>query len=291
MIKGLRTIAARRSLTDHPGCTAPTPATTLQRALASDRIPMYECKTSVKGSFILPVVVDGCCGILALRATVQDGAWAWPSQTGRKGKNSMLRKLILSTAVAGVASALGGAAPAFAQDVGIFGDGPSRICNTVIELLGPVGPEDRVRWARAPEPDLRLPRAGGPAQVAVIEPAAPPPEPLPDSGVVYFDFDRAELNPSAELTPSPRSSPTSRIASSAASPSAGMPTPPVRQGLQHASSRSGARTRSRPKLIKAGIPVPTIVTTEAFGETELAVETPDGTPAQPNRRATIDFQR
>jgi outer membrane protein OmpA-like peptidoglycan-associated protein len=44
------------------------------------------------------------------------------------------------------------------------------------------------------------------------------------------------------------------------------------------------------ELIKSGIPA-RIVTTEAFGETELAVQTPDGTPAQPNRRATIDFQR
>ncbi len=49
----------------------------------------------------------------------------------------MLRKLILSTAVAGVASALGGAAPGLAQDVGVFGEGPDRICNTVIELVRP----------------------------------------------------------------------------------------------------------------------------------------------------------
>ena len=34
----------------------------------------------------------------------------------------------------------------------------------------------------------------------MIEPAAPPPEPLPESGRVYFDFDRAELTPDAEST-------------------------------------------------------------------------------------------
>ena len=43
-------------------------------------------------------------------------------------------------------------------------------------------------------------------------------------------------------------------------------------------------------LVKAGIPA-RIVTTEAFGETDLAVPTPDNTPDQANRRATIDFQR
>ncbi|MGH6919494.1 MAG: hypothetical protein ACREJ0_17520, partial [Geminicoccaceae bacterium] len=34
-----RTMAARPSSTDHPGCTAATPATTLKPALASDSIP------------------------------------------------------------------------------------------------------------------------------------------------------------------------------------------------------------------------------------------------------------
>ncbi len=44
------------------------------------------------------------------------------------------------------------------------------------------------------------------------------------------------------------------------------------------------------ELVTAGIPAQ-IVTTEAFGETELAVATPDNTPKQANRRATIDFAR
>ncbi len=44
------------------------------------------------------------------------------------------------------------------------------------------------------------------------------------------------------------------------------------------------------QLTKEGIPSH-IITTEAFGETNLAVETPPNTPLQANRRATIDFQR
>ncbi len=44
------------------------------------------------------------------------------------------------------------------------------------------------------------------------------------------------------------------------------------------------------ELVKSGIPAH-IVTTEAFGETDLAVQTPDNTPDQANRRATIDFKR
>ena len=70
----------------------------------------------------------------------------------------MLRKLILSTAVAGVASALGGAAPGLAQDVGVFGEGPDRICNTVIDSSGKpvvetVRPQTRcARAAPSPAP-------------------------------------------------------------------------------------------------------------------------------------------
>jgi outer membrane protein OmpA-like peptidoglycan-associated protein len=41
-------------------------------------------------------------------------------------------------------------------------------------------------------------------------------------------------------------------------------------------------------LIKAGIPAQ-IITTEAFGETDLAVATPDNTPYQANRRVVVDF--
>jgi outer membrane protein OmpA-like peptidoglycan-associated protein len=43
-------------------------------------------------------------------------------------------------------------------------------------------------------------------------------------------------------------------------------------------------------LIKAGIPA-RIVTTKAWGETDLAVPTPDNTPDQANRRVIMDFSR
>ena len=106
----------------------------------------------------------------------------------------MLRKFILSTAVAGVASALGGAAPGFAQDVGVFGEGPNRLCNTVIDSAGnPVldsGGEDAVRQNRTfvcPEEEV---------MAAVVEPAAPPA--LPDDGEVYFELDESDLTPDAQ---------------------------------------------------------------------------------------------
>jgi outer membrane protein OmpA-like peptidoglycan-associated protein len=44
------------------------------------------------------------------------------------------------------------------------------------------------------------------------------------------------------------------------------------------------------ELIRAGIPA-RIVATEAFGQTDLAVETADEVPLAANRRAVIDFQR
>src|SRR5919106_1222287 len=43
------------------------------------------------------------------------------------------------------------------------------------------------------------------------------------------------------------------------------------------------------ELARAGIPAQ-IITTEAYGETQLAVPTPDGTPEQANRRVVVDFQ-
>jgi hypothetical protein len=56
--------------------------------------------------------------------------------TGSKAKNSILHKLMLTTAVAGVAFAIGGTAPVWAQDVGVFGTGTDRLCNTVIDSAG-----------------------------------------------------------------------------------------------------------------------------------------------------------
>ena len=43
------------------------------------------------------------------------------------------------------------------------------------------------------------------------------------------------------------------------------------------------------ELVQAGIPAEIIIT-EAFGETDLAVPTPDNTPDQANRRVVIDFE-
>jgi outer membrane protein OmpA-like peptidoglycan-associated protein len=41
-------------------------------------------------------------------------------------------------------------------------------------------------------------------------------------------------------------------------------------------------------LVKAGIPSQ-IITTKAWGETDLAVQTPPDTPLQANRRVVVDY--
>jgi outer membrane protein OmpA-like peptidoglycan-associated protein len=126
------------------------------------------------------------------------------------------------------------------------------------------------------------------AEVAVIEPAAPPAEPLPERGVVYFDFDRAELNPSGENTMQSiitdiQDRELGGITVAGHTDTAGPPDYNMQLSQRRANTVAA-------ELIKSGIPA-RIVTTEAFGETDLAVQTPDNTPAQPNRRATVDFRR
>ncbi|MCE3250685.1 MAG: hypothetical protein K0R41_4510 [Geminicoccaceae bacterium] len=201
----------------------------------------------------------------------------------------MFRQVFTCSAALALAAAVVDAQPSAAQDaeVGVFGTGPDRICNTLLTKTGDPVMEmsgDEAVYTKhtydCPEQVV--------AQVAVIEPAAPPPEPLPDSGVVFFDFDRAELNPSAESTLTEiitdiKDRELGGITVGGHADTAGPPDYNMQLSQRRANTVAA-------ELIKAGIPA-TIVTTEAFGETDLAVETPDGTPAQPNRRATIDFQR
>jgi len=209
----------------------------------------------------------------------------------RKGINSMLRQVITGSAAVGLmAAVVGSSLPSAAQDAEfvMFGTGPDRLCNVLItkERL-PVmetDGEDAVLTNHTydcPEPEQV-------AQVAVIEPAAPPPEPLPESGLVYFDFDRAELTAEAETTLNDiiadiQDRELGGITVAGHADTAG----PADYNMQLSERRAN---NVAAELTRAGIPA-TIITTEAFGETQLAVETPDNTPAQPNRRATIDFER
>jgi outer membrane protein OmpA-like peptidoglycan-associated protein len=202
----------------------------------------------------------------------------------------MFRQVITCSAAVGLVTAVvGGSQPSAAQDaeVVMFGAGPDRVCNVLMTNEGlPVlekEDEDAVftnHTYDCPEEVV--------AEVAEIEPAAPPPEPLPESGVVYFEFDRAELTPDAEGTLNDiiadiQGRDLGGITVGGHADTAGPPDYNMQLSERRANNVAAELTR-------AGIPA-TIVTTEAFGETDLAVQTPDNTPAQPNRRATIDFER
>ena len=118
----------------------------------------------------------------------------------------MFRLTSTSAAVAVAILAAGGSQPVLAHEnteAAMFGAGPDRVCHVLSDKRGePVMEKsaDEPVYTKftedCPEPEVV-------AEVAVIEPAAPPAEPLPERGVVYFDFARAELNPSGENTMGP----------------------------------------------------------------------------------------
>jgi outer membrane protein OmpA-like peptidoglycan-associated protein len=195
-----------------------------------------------------------------------------------------------SAAVAVLALSVGGSQPSLAQGemFGMYGSGPNRVCsvlvdtadNTVFEKGNPDNPVLTNHTYDCPEAMAQ--------PVAQIAPAAPPPEPLPASGVVYFAFDKADLTPSAESTLNSiigdiKDRDLGGITVGGHTDTAGPPDYNMQLSQRRANTVAA-------ELVKAGIPA-RIVTTEAFGETDLAVQTPDNTPDQANRRATIDFKR
>lgn len=129
-----------------------------------------------------------------------------------------------------------------------------------------------------------------PTVAAVAEPPAPqpaaPPPPLPERGVVFFPFDVADLTPDAQQT-------IDTIASDIRDRELGGITV-----LGHTDTAGPAEYNQMlseeraenvaAELIRQGIPA-TIIEAEGRGENEPAVDTPDNTPLQANRRATIDF--
>lgn len=202
----------------------------------------------------------------------------------------MLRKLILSTAVAGVASALGGAAPAFAQDVGIFGEGTSRICNTVIDSSGKSvlktasdGPVRQNQTFDCPEEMM----------AAVVEPAAPPP--LPDDGEVYFDLNKADLTPAAQAAINDmifdikdRELEGIKVVGHTDTSCPPGDTEAACEAFNQALSERRAETVGQ-SLVQQGVPVG-LITTEGVGMNDLAVPTPMRTVNEQNRRAQIQFE-
>jgi outer membrane protein OmpA-like peptidoglycan-associated protein len=104
--------------------------------------------------------------------------------------------------------------------------------------------------------------------------------------VLYFDFDKDNLRPDAQAALDDiifdiKDRQLGGIISNGHTDTAGPP--PYNMALSQRRADTVATG-----LIKAGIPAQ-IITTEAFGETDLAVPTPDNTPYQANRRVVVDF--
>jgi outer membrane protein OmpA-like peptidoglycan-associated protein len=196
-----------------------------------------------------------------------------------------------SAAVAALVVTVGGARPSLAQQeatYGVVGSGSNRVCSVLVDS------SDDPVW-RQNDPNLPVHTLGTydcpeamVQPVAQVAPAAPPAAPLPAQGVVYFDFDKANLNPSAESTLNSiitdiKGRDLGGITVSGHTDTAGPPNYNMQLSQRRANTVAA-------ELVKSGIPA-RIVTTKAFGETNLAVQTPDNTPFQANRRTTIDFQR
>jgi outer membrane protein OmpA-like peptidoglycan-associated protein len=168
---------------------------------------------------------------------------------------------------------------------GTFGSGSNRLCSVLVDVTDK--PVLRIT-GDAPVNTLHTYDCPEVVPVAQVAPAAPPPPaPLPAQGVIYFDFDKANLNPTAEKTLNSiiadiKGRELGGITVSGFTDTAG----PADYNMKLSQRRANTVAAD---LVKAGIPA-SIITTEAFGQTHLAVETPDNTPKQANRRATIDFK-
>jgi outer membrane protein OmpA-like peptidoglycan-associated protein len=203
----------------------------------------------------------------------------------------MLRKLILSTAVAGVASALGGVAPALAQDVGVFGEGPNRICNVVIDSAG--NPVLETEGSSAVRQNGTFDCPDEDVLAAVVEPAAPPP--LPDDGEVFFELDKYNLTADAQAAidamifdiKDRELGGINVVGHTDTSCPPGSSQEACAAYNQTLSERRAETVGQA--LVQQGIPVG-LITTTGVGMNDLAVETPPRTVNQANRRAQIQVE-
>jgi outer membrane protein OmpA-like peptidoglycan-associated protein len=198
----------------------------------------------------------------------------------------MRRVLLGCTSATAFAAALAlGSSASLAQSEdlgGQWGTGEDRLCNVVIDSDGEVVMQTDADYAVTHNGTFGCP------EMAAVEPAAPPPMPLPESGQIYFEFDKYELTPEAQAALDDmifdiKDRELGGIVSAGHTDTAGPPE--YNMGL----SQKRADTVAN-ELVKAGIPAQIIVT-EAFGETDLAVPTPDNTPEAANRRVVVDFER
>jgi outer membrane protein OmpA-like peptidoglycan-associated protein len=203
----------------------------------------------------------------------------------------MFRKLILTTALAGVAAALGGAAPGLAQDVGVFGEGPNRLCNTVIDSAGnPVVDSSSAAAVRqvgtydCPEEEQ---------MAAAVEPAAPPA--LPDDGEVYFELDKYNLTPDAQAAINDmifdikdRELEGIKVVGHTDTSCPPGSSEAVCTSYNQTLSERRAHTVGE-ALVQQGVPVG-LITTTGVGMNDLAVPTPPRTVKEQNRRAQIQFE-
>jgi OmpA-OmpF porin, OOP family len=188
----------------------------------------------------------------------------------------------LISAGALLALALSGAA----QEVAMFGSGPDRLCNTLV--------------ARSHKPVLQKGGAGsvltaqtygcpeaGFQPIAQIEPAAPAPaEPLPASGVIYFELDRANLDGAgasglAAVIDEIKGRQLGSITVAGYTDTSGA----AEYNMQLSQRRANTVAT---ELIKAGVPAQ-LISTAGYGQTDLAVPTDDGVALAANRRVVIDF--
>lgn len=202
----------------------------------------------------------------------------------------MLRNLMFSATAAGVALAMSGGPASAQENVPMFGAGPDRLCNVVIDSAGePVLQTDSAEAVRqtgtydCPEEVM----------AAVVEPAAPPP--LPEGGEVLFALDKYELSPEAQqaLNSMIFDIKDRELEGIEVVGHTDTSCPP---GDNQAACSAYNQTLSEKRattvgqaLIQQGIPVG-LITTTGVGMTDLAVDTPPRTVNQANRRAVIEFE-
>jgi outer membrane protein OmpA-like peptidoglycan-associated protein len=184
-----------------------------------------------------------------------------------------------SAAVFAATMALGSSALLAQEGGAMWGEGADRICNVVIDSAGNPVIKQETEGAVIQNQTVDCPE-----EIAAVEPAAP--APLPEAGVIYFDFDKANLRPDAQAALDDmifdiKDRQLGGIISAGHTDTAGPPEYNMELSQRRANTVAEA-------LVRAGIPAQIIVT-EAFGETDLAVQTPPDTPEQANRRVVVDF--